>query len=224
MSAYLFNFPPSKFVPPEGLTRAGQADHIVEEAAEIYAEATREDQPSQERYIEELLDCIHACETALREFDPEDIDKGVAAVIEKNKARGYYGDDTAAMSYMVIDNMLPPVDVALCYSEEEVASHLMKFGLTPGEVPICGRTVGEAITCKSDTGRFVACVCLSERPDDREAMMGVLVHETTHVATRYLESIGVEEVDDEIRAYVSQSIGQALLEDYLRHMERSKEE
>ncbi len=224
MSAYLFNFPPSKFVPPEGLTRAGQADHIVEEAAEIYAEATREDQPSQERYIEELLDCIHACETALREFDPEDIDKGVAAVIEKNKARGYYGDDTAAMSYMVIDNMLPPVDVALCYSEEEVASHLMKFGLTPGEVPICGRTVGEAITCKSDTGRFVACVRLSERPDDREAMMGVLVHETTHVATRYLESIGVEEVDDEIRAYVSQSIGQALLEDYLLHMERSKEE
>ena len=222
--SYCFNFPSAKFVPPEGLTRAGQADHIVEEAAEIYAEATREDQASPERYIEELLDCIHACETALREFDPEDIGKGVAAVIEKNKDRGYYGDDTGTLSYMEIDNMLPPVDVALCYSEEEVASHLMKFGLTPGEVPICGRTVGEAITCRSDTGRFVACVRLSERPDDREAMMGVLVHETTHVATRYLESLGVEEVDDEIRAYVSQSIGQALLEEYLLHMERSKEE
>jgi hypothetical protein len=55
-------------------------------------------------------------------------------------------------------------------------------------------------------------------------MMGVLVHETTHVATRYLESIGCEVIDDEIRAYVSQSIGQALLGDYLLHMEQSEKE
>lgn len=224
MSAYWFNFPPAKFVPPEGLTRSGQADHIVEEAAELYAESTSDKEVPPERYIEELLDCIHACETALREFDAASIDKAMRAVVEKNQKRGYYGDDTATMTYLAITDILPPLDVALCYSEEEVAQHLMKFGLTPGEVPVCGRTVGEAITCRSDSGRFVAAVRLSERPDDREAMMGVLVHETTHVATRYLESLGVEEVDDEIRAYVSQSIGQALLEDYLLHAEHSAKE
>jgi hypothetical protein len=219
---YLFNFPPVKFIPPEGLTRAGQADHIVEEAAELYAEATSDEDVPPTRYIEELLDCIHACETALREFDREDIDRAAMAVIEKNKACGYYGDNT--MSYMVIDNMLPPIDIALCYSEEEVAQHLMKFGLTPGEVPLCGRTVSEAITCSNSEDRFVACVRLSECQNDCEAMMGVLVHETTHVATRYLESIGCEVIDDEIRAYVSQSIGQALLGDYLLHMEQSEKE
>lgn len=218
---YCFNFPPAKFVPPEGLTRSGQADKIVEEAAEVYAESTGDAGNPPEKYIEEVLDCIHACETALREFDPEIVSKAVDAVIEKNKERGYYGDDTATLSYMSITDMLPPVDIALCYSEEEVAAHLMKFGLTPGEVPVCGRTVGEAITCRSNEGRFVACVRLSERPDDREAMMGVIVHETTHVATRYLEAIGCETVDDEIRAYVSQAVGQALLEEYLLHMEQS---
>lgn len=220
--SYRFNFPPAKFVPPEGMTRSGQADHIVEEAAELFAEATSDAANPPEKYIEEVLDCIHACETSLREFDPEVVSRVADAVVEKNEDRGYYGDDTATLYYMSITDMLPPVDVALCYSEEEVATHLMKFGLTPGEVPMCGRTVGEAITCRNDAGRFVACVRMSERPNDREAMMGVIVHETTHVATRYLESLGCETVDDEIRAYVSQSIGQALLEEYLLHMERSE--
>lgn len=220
--SYCFNFPMAKFVPPEGLTRSGQADQIVEEAAELFAEATSDKDNPPEKYIEEVLYCIHACETALHEFDPEVVSRVADAVIEKNEERGYYGDDTATLGYMSITDMLPPVDVALCYSEEEVATHLMKFGLTPGEVPMCGRTVGEAITCRSETGRFVACVRLSERPNDREAMMGVIVHETTHVATRYLESLGCETVDDEIRAYVSQSIGQALLEEYLLHMEHSE--
>ena len=222
--SYHFNFPRAKFVPPEGLTRAGQADHIVEEAAELFAEATSDAANPPEKYIEEVLDCIHACETSLREFDPEVVSRVADAVVAKNEDRGYYGDDTETLGYMSITDMLPPVDVALCYSEEEVATHLMKFGLTPGEVPICGRTVGEAITCRSEEGRFVACVRMSERPNDREAMMGVIVHETTHVATRYLESLGCETVDDEIRAYVSQSIGQALLEEYLLHMERSENE
>lgn len=92
MSGYSYSFPPAKLIPPEGLTRAGQADQIVEEAAEVYAEAALDERGLPERYIEELLDCIHACETALREFDPEAVGGVADAVVEKNAARGYYGD------------------------------------------------------------------------------------------------------------------------------------
>ena len=85
---FVWNFPETKWeVGTDDLTRRGQADHIVQEAAEVFSAAEYE---SDEDYILELLDCIHACETALREFDKERIDKARQLVIEKNFARGYY--------------------------------------------------------------------------------------------------------------------------------------
>lgn len=48
--------------------------------------------PSAERVAEELLDTIHAAETALRMLGVE-MDEAKRAVIEKNDARGYYGGD-----------------------------------------------------------------------------------------------------------------------------------
>lgn len=48
---------------------------------------------SDERVAEELMDVIHAAETALRllPFNENELDAIKRGVIEKNKARNYYG-------------------------------------------------------------------------------------------------------------------------------------
>lgn len=43
-------------------------------------------------YTIELMDVIHACETALREFEPRHLDAAKMLVIRKNDDRGYYDD------------------------------------------------------------------------------------------------------------------------------------
>lgn len=88
---YIWNFPETRFeVGKNELTRRGQADQIVQEAAEIFSAAENN---TEEQYIEELLDCVHACETALREFETSKINKVVDKVINKNCARSYYRND-----------------------------------------------------------------------------------------------------------------------------------
>ena len=91
---FTFNFPVTKFCSDNGYTRRGQADQITQEAAEVFSAAEGDDD---EKFIVELLDCIHACETALAEFDDALIDEAWAKVIWKNAERGYYGEyDMAA--------------------------------------------------------------------------------------------------------------------------------
>ena len=88
LSYYIRNFPDTKFkIDGIEMTRRGQADQIVQEAAEIFSAAEKE---SDFEYVVEILDCIHACETALSEFDPDLVDQGREYVIDKNKRRGYY--------------------------------------------------------------------------------------------------------------------------------------
>ena len=41
----------------------------------------------------ELLDVVHACETALREVPEDMLDAAKRKVVMKNYARGYYGGD-----------------------------------------------------------------------------------------------------------------------------------
>lgn len=90
---FAFNFPRSRFASSAGYTRRGQADQITQEAAEVFSAAERGDGDA---YVEELLDCIHACETALSEFDGETIAAARDAVVRKNAARGYYSGDAEA--------------------------------------------------------------------------------------------------------------------------------
>ena len=72
------------------------ANDIVEEVNQTWDEAEEavvafEEGESYERVVEELMDTIHAAESALRLFANEvDLDKAYAGVIEKNRARGYY--------------------------------------------------------------------------------------------------------------------------------------
>lgn len=49
-----------------------------------------------ERIAEELMDTIHAAETALRMLEAEGVDLGEVRrmVIRKNAARGYYGGES----------------------------------------------------------------------------------------------------------------------------------
>lgn len=90
MKRFTYNFPATRFVPGvNDLTRRGQADQITQEAAEAFSAAEKGNELS---YIIELLDCIQACETALREFDDDTVNTARLKVIGKNQVRGYYED------------------------------------------------------------------------------------------------------------------------------------
>lgn len=218
MTDYAYNFPATRFVPSDQVTRLKQLHKVEEELEEATVALHQEDF---EEYIEELLDCAHAIETALMEFDDERVAKAVDKVVKKNEAKGHYPREPKA--YLTVGELLPPIECALCYSEEDAADQLMRFGLSAGEVPAGSRTAGEAVTAYLD-GKFVAVVRVDDSDGNRESQLGVVAHETVHVVTRYLESLGCESVDDEIRAYITQSVGQALLETFLKHMERKDED
>ena len=68
-----------------------QLYHVVSEARE--AESAEFQGEGNERIAEELMDAIHAAETALRmlPFDASQLDEIKRGVIEKNDRRGYYG-------------------------------------------------------------------------------------------------------------------------------------
>ena len=104
---YAFNFPRSRFVPFEDgeHTRRGQAEQIAQEAAEAFSAAERGDERA---YLVELLDCIHACETALAEFGPAEIERARDEVVEKNAERGYY--EKPAMAEYMLPMDYDPVD------------------------------------------------------------------------------------------------------------------
>ena len=90
MKRFTYNFPATRFVPGvNDLTRRGQADQITQEAAEAFSAAEKGDEL---QYIIELLDCMQACETALREFDEGTVNTARLKVIGKNQVRGYYED------------------------------------------------------------------------------------------------------------------------------------
>lgn len=105
MRKFEYNFPRTRFVPGAGeLTRRGQADQITQEAAEAFSAAEKDDEM---QYIVELLDCVQACETALREFDEETIRTAQLKVIGKNQVRGYY-EDGALEEVLVSDDVDRP--------------------------------------------------------------------------------------------------------------------
>jgi NTP pyrophosphatase (non-canonical NTP hydrolase) len=84
----LFNFPRTKFVSDN--TYIDQALHIHSEGKEIRAAVAASDI---NHLDEEVMDCLHSCETYLRmrsERDGLDIRDLMYRVAEKNDARGYY--------------------------------------------------------------------------------------------------------------------------------------
>lgn len=67
-----------------------QTQKVIEEAVEAFEEAKHADRDAM---LVELLDTIHAVETALRRsYEPEEVEAGRLRVIEKNRARGFYGE------------------------------------------------------------------------------------------------------------------------------------
>lgn len=83
---WTWNFPPIAD-PPKSLGKQ-LLYHVVGEAQEAM-DAYLDDEHA-DRIAEELLDAIHAAETALRMLGV-DVDAAKRAVIAKNDARGYYG-------------------------------------------------------------------------------------------------------------------------------------
>ena len=87
----LFNFPRTRFV--EENTYIGQAMHIYSEGVEVRAAAAASDMIHLD---EEVIDCLHSCETYLRmraERDNIDLRSLMHQVAEKNEKRGYYDAD-----------------------------------------------------------------------------------------------------------------------------------
>lgn len=83
----VYRFPPIA-IKPKSL--ADQIDKLYEEVGEVWDAFI--DQAGVEVIGMELLDIIHAVETALRmEFEDSEVEELRAKVIEKNGRRGYYG-------------------------------------------------------------------------------------------------------------------------------------
>lgn len=88
-----WQFPPCpQWIPSNGYERDEQARAILREAAEARTAFDEIGEDGMLPYVMELMDVIHACETALREFDPRQLDAIKALVIKKNDDRGYYDD------------------------------------------------------------------------------------------------------------------------------------
>lgn len=92
---YVYNFPATVFVPGCWVDRVRQADKVAAEAAEAQEAAVVME--CGRHYVMELLDVIHAAETALREFDKGLVDECAARVHDKNSLRGYYGEPRVLM-------------------------------------------------------------------------------------------------------------------------------
>lgn len=95
-----YRFPAMKGL--EKLTAESQTVKILEEADEAksaqsfwcYGNGSGDDDADRRAYGMELMDVIHAAETALRmEFDDDDVYRLRKRVIEKNAGRFYYRED-----------------------------------------------------------------------------------------------------------------------------------
>lgn len=86
-----WQFPPRRErVPRDDYERDRQNRQIHKGAVRAQIAFSRRDDDGLLPYAMELMDVIHACETALREFDPCQLDRIKALVIRKNDDRGYY--------------------------------------------------------------------------------------------------------------------------------------
>jgi NTP pyrophosphatase (non-canonical NTP hydrolase) len=82
------NFPRIKFVDDNGI--AGQIKHIISEAKEAEESSLT---PDINHTAEEVMDCLHSCESALRILQEKygiNISEVRRGVERKNQERGYY--------------------------------------------------------------------------------------------------------------------------------------
>lgn len=91
-TAWTWQFPVCpQWIPKSPETRSIQMKKIIEEVKEAADEQAYITPFDPYTYIAEVMDVIHACETALREFPAEVLDSVKRDVVSKNYERGYYG-------------------------------------------------------------------------------------------------------------------------------------
>jgi NTP pyrophosphatase (non-canonical NTP hydrolase) len=92
--SFTYNFPPTGWV--GRATYGEQLLKIYEEVGELHDAIALnigqdvESFPDQSDVRCELIDIVCACETFLRHYDKDLVDAAFKAVMEKNKARGYF--------------------------------------------------------------------------------------------------------------------------------------
>lgn len=82
------HFPEAKFVREASAAR--QLEHVISETIEVAIARINHERIN--RVDEEMADLLHSCETyfRIRELEGVDIAAIFEAVVEKNRARGYY--------------------------------------------------------------------------------------------------------------------------------------
>lgn len=124
---------------------------------------------------------------------------------------------------LTISNPLPPFKVAMCSTPDEVTRFFLDEAFAICDVPKCSDAAGQTFTCNHH-GQFFCVMRIDTKGGaHQDEILGLIVHESTHVATDYFDYLGVGYVDDEVRAYVQQSIAQTLIEQYLKHTTENKE-
>lgn len=85
---WVFNFPATVYVEKNGIVQ--QSEHISSEAEEVSESAYT---PYIQHTAEEVMDCLHSCETALRILKEKygiNLNQLKARVFNKNNVRNYY--------------------------------------------------------------------------------------------------------------------------------------
>lgn len=86
-----WQFPPCyQWVPGNDFERINQLLKVRKEVDETFRAFEHRGEDGMLPYAMELMDVIHACETALREFEPHQLDAIKALTIKKNDDRRYY--------------------------------------------------------------------------------------------------------------------------------------
>lgn len=107
--------------------------------------------------------------------------------------------------------------ITLCGSEEEYLA-VMKYLKCKYFDPWMPSNYGAATHTLERNDKIICVVCMDfneTKTRTLDSILGLLVHEATHIKQQLCESIGEHKPSKEFEAYTIQCISQALVEDFL---------
>uniref|UniRef100_A0A6M3LR09 Uncharacterized protein n=1 Tax=viral metagenome TaxID=1070528 RepID=A0A6M3LR09_9ZZZZ len=117
-----------------------------------------------------------------------------------------------------------PFCIGLCLSERAFKAELKKLKVPRETWPEWVSPVHDAhvVTVSQESTRTKLCFVCVDGVSDGEAMLGILVHEATHVWQAICEDMGEDEPSSEFEAYALQKISQGLISAWLSGSKKKK--
>lgn len=113
-------------------------------------------------------------------------------------------------------SILPTIDIQLCFTEECYKAALVSSGMTDS-VPWVADGYGATAHTEQIDGQLVAIVTMHVRGGVTALqVLGLLVHEATHIKQKYMATLNEQEPSSEFEANVMQHISQFLFGEYER--------